>query len=114
MSSKPASALVVIALVASTIAASSPPSDAGVPSCIRVSTASRYVPYGYDHVVFLASVCPLTATCAVTTDVNPTPSVVEVPPRQTVEVLTFRGSPASSFVAHVACEMHPNRSRATK
>lgn len=87
------------------------PADAGVPACIAVSTAARWVPYGYDHVVVLASSCGQPATCSVATDVNPTPTVVEVRPRETIEVITFRASPASSFAARVTCELHAVRPR---
>lgn len=93
-----------VALAVAPSAEGSPP-NGGVPACIAVSTAARYVPYGYDHVVILASSCTQPATCSVSTDVNPTASVVEVRPRETIEVVTFRGSPASSFVARVSCEL---------
>jgi hypothetical protein len=70
-----------------------------------VRTASRYVPYGYNHVVILESGCARAATCAVSTDVNPTPATAEVPAGSTVEVTTFMGAAASSFTAKVSCRI---------
>lgn len=82
------------------------PSDAGIPACILVRTESRYVPYGYNHVVVLTNGCARDATCSAATDVNPVPIVVEVRSGATVEVVTFMGSPSSSFVARVNCGLH--------
>jgi hypothetical protein len=75
-----------------------------VPSCISVRAESRYV-LGYNHVVILHNGCEREATCAVASDVNPTPQSVEVLVSATVEVLTFMGSPAATFVAHVNCRV---------
>ncbi len=88
------------------------PSDAGVdappppiPACIAVSTESRYVPWGYNHVVILRNGCSKNATCTVSTDVNPQAQVVDVASGATVEVVTFMGSPAYTFVARVSCRL---------
>jgi hypothetical protein len=83
--------------------------DAGapaLPACIQVGTSSHYVPYGYNHVVSLKNGCSKAATCTVATDVNPQPTSAEVAPGTTVEVLTFAGSPAQTFVARVTCKLH--------
>jgi hypothetical protein len=89
-----------------------PASRALVPACVLVQTDSRYVPYGYNHVVILRSSCQRDAVCAVTTNVNPTPIVVGVPPGATVEVLTFMAAPQPSFVASVSCELRGSPTRA--
>jgi hypothetical protein len=101
-----ASAFVVIAANATAMPVGVHASNAGVPACIAVRPESRYVPYGYNHVVVLTSGCGRDATCSVATDVKPMPIVVDVRAGATVEVLTFMSSPASSFVARVACVLH--------
>jgi hypothetical protein len=60
---------------------------------------------GYDHIVHLANHCDKSATCSVSTDVNPERIVVTVGPKEAVDVLTFRGSPARVFVAKVTCDV---------
>lgn len=82
--------------------------DAGaatMPACIAVATEARYVPYGYNHVVQLRNGCSKPATCTVSTNVNPQAQTVEVPASRAVEVTTFIGSPARTFVPHVSCTL---------
>ncbi len=83
--------------------------DAGagpsLPACVQVTTDSRYVPYGYNHVVVLRNGCSRTAVCRVATDVNPEPQSVTVPASTALEVTTFMGSPSATFVAHVTCKL---------
>ena len=76
-----------------------------LPACVAIKTASRYVPYGYNHVVIVTNGCARAATCQVSTDVNPEPRSVDVPASQTVEVTTFMGSPSSTFTAKVTCKL---------
>ena len=76
-----------------------------IPACVGVATDARYVPYGYNHVVVLKNGCSKTATCSVSTDVNPQATSVEVAPGTTVEVLTFTASPAQAFNARVGCRL---------
>ena len=78
---------------------------AALPACIAVSTESRYVPYGYNHVVILRSGCSKSAACVVSTDVNPEPVKAEVAAGTTVEVLTFLASPSQTFTARVTCDL---------
>lgn len=105
-----ASCVAALALCsASTTSAADAGTDAGaasIPGCVSVGTVSRYVPYGYNHVVILTNGCSKSATCSVSTDVNPTPSSAEVATNTTVEVLTFSGSPAATFFARVSCRLH--------
>ena len=77
-----------------------------LPACVRVSTQTRWVPYGYNHVVMIENGCSKPATCKVSTDVNPQIQTAEVPSAQTVEILTITASPASAFVAKVTCSLH--------
>lgn len=77
---------------------------ASMPACIHVTTDSRYVPYGYNHVVIVRNGCSKPASCSVATDVAPQPQAVEVPASATVEVTTFMGSPQQGFVAKVSCK----------
>jgi hypothetical protein len=71
--------------------------------CIGVSAQAIYRNYGYDHIVYLTNHCEGDAVCDVSTNVNPEPSHVSLSVNATVEVLTFRGSPARTFTPKVAC-----------
>ena len=81
--------------------------DAGaapvLPACVQVRTEAVYVPFGYNHLVFLTSGCARPVTCTVSTDVNPEPTTVEVSPSTTVEVVTYRVAASSTFNARVSC-----------
>ncbi|MBX3188057.1 MAG: hypothetical protein KF819_13630 [Labilithrix sp.] len=83
--------------------AGAPP--AALPGCVDVKTDSRYVPYGYNHVVTIKNGCSKLARCTVSTDVNPQPTTAEVARGATVEVLTFAGSPSQTFVAKATCTL---------
>ncbi len=84
---------------------SAAPDGGGGTACVRVSTESRYVPFGWSHVVVLASSCAKDATCSVSTDVNPEKQNVDVPKGATVEVVTFLSSPSQVFTATVRCAL---------
>ncbi len=86
-----------------TVAQSEAPDRQAGSSCVNVWTEARYVNYAYDHMVHLQNVCPDDHTCTVSTDVNPKAADVLVRAREHVEVLTYRGSPARTFVATVTC-----------
>jgi hypothetical protein len=96
-------AMVLVAVIGTT-------AQATVPTCMTVHAQARWVPYGYDHVVTLDNRCTADATCAVSTDVAPTPQTVAVKAGTSVEVLTFAASPASRFVAKVDCGLVSRRS----
>lgn len=81
------------------------PGDAGTGACIAVRPEARYVPYGWTHVVVLASSCASDATCTVATDVTPEKQTVTVPRGATVEVVTFVASPSQAFRPHVECRL---------
>lgn len=72
--------------------------------CVKHSTEARYVS-GYDHLVHLKNECSRRASCEVSTDVNSEIQKVTLAPGKTTTVLTFRGSPASSFQAKVECKL---------
>lgn len=102
--------LLVAALVAASASAPgrAAAADAGatpsaVPACITVAHEARYVPYGYNHVVIVTNACTKSAVCTIATDVAPSPITSEVPARTSVEVTTFLGSPARTFVPRVRC-----------
>ena len=103
-------AVLALGLVAFAMAPAAYAADAGapapIPACIRVATESRWVPYGYNHIVILENGCSKAATCKVSTDVNPQVQTAEVEPTKTVEVTTIMASPASQFVAKVTCNLH--------
>ena len=98
-----------IALFPSTEARASDGAMAGlpreVPSCLRVASEARYRGLGYDHVVRITSACDEIARCTVATDVAPKPVEIIVPAQQSVEVVTFLGSPVSAFVPAVECTL---------
>ena len=75
------------------------------PDCIGYRGDARYRGLGYDHVVVLVSSCEQTAHCTVSTDVTPEEHETDVPPGETAEVLTRRGSPARAFTPRVACTL---------
>jgi hypothetical protein len=74
-------------------------------ACIRVRAEARYRALGYNHIVHVADICESAAECDVSTDVNPQPTHVTVPPKSEVEVNTFLGSPARVFTPKVECTM---------
>ena len=82
------------------------PPQTPVPACVRVATESRWVPYGYNHIVILENGCSKPVTCKVSTDVNPQVQTAEVESTKTVEVTTIMASPASTFAAKVRCTLH--------
>lgn len=92
-----------------TLAPSAGATDAGapqaLPACMQVTTDARWVPYGYQHVVILKNGCSRPATCSVATDVNPERQSVTVAASGSVEVITFTGSPSSTFQARVSCNL---------
>lgn len=71
--------------------------------CISSAGEARYQGLGFDHVVRLSNGCAVPSECSVTTNVNPDAIKATVPPNQTVEVVTFRGSPASNFTHQAVC-----------
>ena len=70
---------------------------------VEVRAEARYGALGYNHIVHLKNLCDWQELCSVATDVNPSPVQAAVPPHVEVEVLTFRGSPATAFVPRVTC-----------
>jgi hypothetical protein len=72
--------------------------------CVKHTIEARYVA-GYDHLVHLKNECSRRASCKVSTDVNPEVQNVTLAPGKSATVLTFRGSPASTFQATVACTL---------
>lgn len=76
-----------------------------VPDCISVRGEARWGADAYNHVVVIQNGCDRAATCQVATNVNPDAVPVAVSAGETVEVLTFRGSPARTFTPRVHCEL---------
>lgn len=75
------------------------------PACVSARAEVRYANYGYDHYVVVTNGCATLARCEVTTDVAPAAASLSVPPGESRELLTFRGSPASEFHAKVGCRL---------
>ena len=107
MSSFPLAALglTLVTLMTGSPSAQTAPADPPAGDCIRSSSEARYRNGGYDHLVFITNACTPDARCKVTTDVNPAPIEVTVPGKSTVDVLTWRGSPASTFTPYVTCKL---------
>jgi hypothetical protein len=92
--------LLVVALLAPSAAFAQ-----GLPECIRVEAIVRWGAGAYNHFVRIENGCERSARCQVATDVNPEPQTVELAPGQSVELITFRGSPASQFTPRVSCTL---------
>jgi len=90
-------------LGAAAISAAQLPARAKDLVCVGVSAQVIYRAYGYDHIVHLVNHCDGDAACDVSTDVNPEVTHVLVPVNTSVDVLTFRGSPARVFTPRVSC-----------
>lgn len=73
------------------------------PDCVHATAIARYGAMAYDHWVHVENTCPNTVRCTVHTDVNPTPTSIELEAGQSRDVATFHGSPATAFVATVEC-----------
>lgn len=73
------------------------------PACVSFQTEARFR-MGYDHLVHITNQCTRPVQCTVRTNVNPSDIAVRVAAKTTETVLTFRGSPASSFRAEVHCD----------
>jgi hypothetical protein len=95
---RPARLLTALALCATLAGEAS-----ALPDCVHVRTSAPYRGLGYDHIVTIENGCPQDMTCRVTTNVNPSTIVVQVPSGKAVDVLTWRGSPARTFQATVDC-----------
>lgn len=80
-----------------------PPKQELASECVKHTEQVRFVS-GYDHLVHLINGCTRTATCKVSTDVNPEPQLVSLAVGASATVLTFRGSPARTFRAKVECK----------
>jgi hypothetical protein len=75
------------------------------PRCLEFWPEARYHDYAYDHIVHITNGCRARATCAVSSDVNPTVVEVLVPQGEHVEVLTTRGSQEREFRPRVDCRL---------
>ena len=74
-------------------------------ACVEAWGEAIYRNLGYDHIVHVKNGCEKPVLCAISTNVNPDAQKVTVPPGEEREVLTFRGSPARSFVPKVDCKL---------
>ncbi|MDF3065004.1 MAG: hypothetical protein K0R38_605 [Polyangiaceae bacterium] len=92
-------------LVAGALSASASRTGAEAPACVEVAAEARLGAVGYDHIVALVNTCRKNARCVVATDVNPEAVTVNVARNSQVEVVTFRGSPARTFIPRVTCRI---------
>jgi hypothetical protein len=76
-----------------------------LPECISVEAVVRWGAGAYNHFVRVQNGCDRRVRCQIATDVNPQTQTVEIDAAQTAEVITFRGSPASTFTPRVSCEL---------
>ena len=95
----------LLALIAAAIVLGWPSTAApqDTPPCIQFWPEAQYRDYRYDHIVHVINNCQARASCAVSSDVTPTPVRAEVSPGQSVEVQTARGSKANEFTPRVEC-----------
>jgi hypothetical protein len=75
------------------------------PDCIEVEAIARWGADAYNHFVVIENHCDRAARCRVSTNANPEVQTVEVRAGGRVELITFRGSPASEFTPNVACDL---------
>jgi len=94
--------LFALGLVAA-VAAQTRADDKQAPDCLDVHKLVTYRAYGYDHVVRFDNTCPSAVSCELSTDATPEPQHVEVAAGAHRDVLTHRGSPASSFEYTLRC-----------
>lgn len=73
--------------------------------CVKWSGTARPSGYGYDHVVTIQNTCEQSASCSVSTNVNTDVMHVDVAPKASTEVVTFRGSPSREFTPKVECRL---------
>jgi hypothetical protein len=92
-----------LGLALSVSGAATPLADPPAAPCVTSHGEARLRYPGYDHVVVLTNACDPAYRCTVTTNVNPDAMVADVPGHREVEVLTFRGSPASEFTHKAEC-----------
>ena len=76
-------------------------------ACVQSWPEVQQRNHAYDHFIHLTSRCAMPARCEVSSDSNPAPIRVVVPPDQERRVLVARGSPAASFVPRVMCRFKP-------
>lgn len=75
------------------------------PTCVSFTAEARYAGIGYNHLVHIVNACDKLASCSVSTNVSPDVINARVGAKGTETVLTYRGSPASTFVANVECKL---------
>lgn len=97
-----ATTLAILALGATTATVRA---ERKAPACITWRSQAVLAPLGRNHVVTIENGCDKPASCIVSTDVAPDPIQATVPAKQTVELVTFRGSPSSTFTAKVECSI---------
>ena len=76
-------------------------------ACVQSWPEVQQRNHAYDHFIHLTSRCAMPARCEVSSNSNPAPIRVVVPPDQERRVLVARGSPAASFVPRVMCRFKP-------
>lgn len=94
-----------MALALALLAPAAALAQGSLPDCVRVEAIARWGADAYNHFVRVDNRCDRRARCRVATNVNPEVQTVEVAAGQSVEVITFRGSPASEFTPRVTCEL---------
>ena len=72
-------------------------------SCVRATCTTRYVAYGYNHVVHLENTCGRPMQCSVASDANPRATTTRLASGASTDVQTVMGSPASVCRAIVSC-----------
>jgi hypothetical protein len=95
--------LLATGLAVALLASSRPAAGDPQPNCIAVWGEARYRPYGFDHVVHIASACTVDVRCLVSTDVDPEPIRVTVAAWTHIELATRLGSPSREFTPVVSC-----------
>lgn len=95
-------ALSALSLSATALAQSRPVAGSR-PACVSASAQPVFNGTGYNHLVTVSNQCAASVTCAVSTNVNPTPVELSVGAGQSRTVNTFFNSPVFGFNATVEC-----------
>ena len=76
--------------------------------CVEIGAASLWGGWGWNHAVYVTNFqCSEDVSCTVTTDVDPDPQTVLVPPNVTVQVEMALNSESRWFVPFVSCDFVP-------
>ena len=94
-----------LALLSGTVSAD-PPIPGDRPPCVSVRPqVYQHTPGLFNHLVYVRNACAQAVSCEITTNANPSPTALSVPPGREEMANTFLNSPAPMFSPRVNCEL---------